>query len=503
MEKLRITGRNSRLSLLQIEKVKQSILQFYPDMQVEIVTRESLGDQLKDIPLQTVEGTDFFTSDFFEALQNGEADIAVHSLKDMSAEHFFGGNVFAVTDRDDVRDIAIFNPDIEHKLAAGEVISIGTCSPRRETMALEFLQKALPQTGGFSIRTKVIRGNIEERLRKLHVGEYDGIILATAGVNRLLNSREDSASLQLLLNDKRLMVLPLFECVPAPCQGAIVAEALPGNTKAVEVLKRIDLPVLKKTCSREKKIALQFGKGSLQEFGVVSFLKGGDIVYYSAGKDKEGRNFEQWEGLPDNEMAKFTKLFNASRYMGQFYDYAYGDIKPITAPVVFVSNFKAIHSEQSQEILHSKKIWASGSKTWFELAKKGIWVEGSADGLGMESLLTPWSMPLLKYKKTDVHILTNHEARANWQSKGWKASATYSLVPRKCLEIERQIAESGFLFWTSYGQFCLYKDAVPLKAVHACLQGETAALLKKEGISPVIFPTIKSFAQWQQINNIQ
>jgi len=351
MEKLRITGRNSKLSLLQIEKVKQSILQFYPDMQVEVITRESRGDQLKDIPLQTVEGTDFFTSDFFEALQNGEADIAVHSLKDMSAEHFFGGNIFAVTDRDDVRDIAIFSKGIEHKLAAGEIISIGTCSPRRETMALEFLQKALPQTGDFSIRTKVIRGNIEERLRKLHEGEYDGIILATAGINRLLNSREYSASLQLLLNDKKLMVLPMFECVPAPCQGAIVAEALPGNITAVEVLKRIDLPLLKKTCSREKKIALQFGKGSLQEFGVVSFLKGRDIVYYSAGKDKEGRNFEQWEGLPDNEMARFTKLFNASRYMGQFYDYAYGDIKPISASVVFVSNFKAIHSEQAQEIL--------------------------------------------------------------------------------------------------------------------------------------------------------
>jgi len=78
MEKLRITGRNSRLSLLQIEKVKQSILQFYPDMQVEVITRESLGDQLKDVPLQTVEGTDFFTGDFFRNLQLGEADIAVH-----------------------------------------------------------------------------------------------------------------------------------------------------------------------------------------------------------------------------------------------------------------------------------------------------------------------------------------------------------------------------------------------------------------------------------------
>jgi hydroxymethylbilane synthase len=498
MEKLRIIGRNSRLSLLQIEKVRQSVLQFYPEMQVEVITRESLGDQLKDVPLQTVEGTDFFTGDFFAALQKGEADIAVHSMKDMSAEHYFGGNEFAVVDRDDVRDVAIFSADIEEKLEAGSALQIGTCSPRRETMALEFLQKALPQTGSFNIQTKVIRGNIEERLRKLHNGEYDGIILATAGLNRLLAGKEDRSSIQVLLKDKKLMVLPLFECVPAPCQGAIVAEAIPGNKKAVEILKRINLPLLKETCGREKKIALQYGQGSIQEFGVMSFERGKEMVYYSAGKDQQGESFEAWEGLPASDISKFSQLFSATEHMGKFYDYALNEIQPIKAPVVFVSNFKAIHGEQWKEILKAKKVWTSGTKTWFELSKKGIWVEGNADGLGLESLLSPWLMPLLQYHKKDIHILTNGEARSNWQSKGWKSSASYSLIPKKCPIIEKQIAAADFLFWTSYGQFSLYKTAIPAKAVHACLQGETASLLKKEGITPILFPTIKSFARWQQ-----
>jgi porphobilinogen deaminase len=74
----------------------------------------------------------------------GEADIAVHSLKDMSSEHFFGANKFAVVDRDDTRDVAIFNNDIEEKIKRGETIIIGTCSPRREEMATVFLKKALP-----------------------------------------------------------------------------------------------------------------------------------------------------------------------------------------------------------------------------------------------------------------------------------------------------------------------------------------------------------------------
>ena len=497
MEKLRITGRNSRLSLLQIEKVKRSILQFYPNLQIELITTESRGDQLKDIPLQSVEGTDFFTSDFFTALQNGEADIAVHSMKDMSAEHYFAGNEFAVVDRDDVRDLAIFNPGIEEGLAAGETIIIGTCSPRRETMAIEFLQKALPQTGGFKIVTSVIRGNIEDRLKKLDSGDYDGIILATAGLNRLLDSCEDRKKIELLLYGKKLMVLPLFECVPAPCQGAIVAESLPGNQPAVEILKRINLPLVKDICSKEKEIALRYGAGSIQEFGVVSIQTGRDIVFYSTGKDSGGKRFEHWEGLPGIEAQGVGQLFNASNHMGQFYDYVYNDFQPVNARIIFVSNFKALHGDQCQQCLKSKKVWVSGSKTWFELAKKGIWVEGTADGLGLESLLSVWEMPILQYKKSEIHILTNHSSMANWHARGWKASSTYSLVARRNPEIEKQVANADFLFWTSHGQFSLYKGAVSQHAVHACPQGETATLLRKEGIQPLLFPTIKSFAQWR------
>ena len=228
MEKIRLIGRNSRLSLLQIERVKQKIALAYPGMEVEIIARSSRGDELPNIPLQTMEGSDFFTQDIFDALANGEADIAVHSLKDMSYEHFSGTNQFAVTEREDVRDIALFRKDTEEKIKRGETIIIGTCSPRREEMAIGFLQKALPQLqGSVHVETKFIRGNVDTRLRKLDDGEFDGILLATAGLNRLLSSEEDAPSIKDLLKNKRFMLLPLMECVPAPCQGAIVAEAHP------------------------------------------------------------------------------------------------------------------------------------------------------------------------------------------------------------------------------------------------------------------------------------
>src|SRR5687767_8157086 len=105
MEKIRIIGRSSRLSLLQMEKVKSKIKIAFPDMAVELVASGSKGDALQDVPLQTVEGSDFFTQEIFEKLITGVADIAVHSLKDMSSEHFFGKNMFATIERDDPRDV--------------------------------------------------------------------------------------------------------------------------------------------------------------------------------------------------------------------------------------------------------------------------------------------------------------------------------------------------------------------------------------------------------------
>jgi len=111
---------------LQIDIVKRKIQSAFPNMKVEVIARSSKGDELQNIPLHTVEGSDFFTQDIFDALTIGEADIAVHSLKDMSGEHFFGDNRFAVVDRNDSRDVGIFNNDIEEKVRKGETIIVGT-----------------------------------------------------------------------------------------------------------------------------------------------------------------------------------------------------------------------------------------------------------------------------------------------------------------------------------------------------------------------------------------
>ena len=498
MESIKLIGRSSRLSLLQIDIVKQKIQSVFPDAKVEVIARSSKGDGLQDIPLHTVEGSDFFTQDIFDALTTREADIAVHSLKDMSSEHFFGQNKFAVVDRDDTRDVAIFNNYIEEKIRRRETIIIGTCSPRREEMATVFLKKALPQLNtDIKIEARSVRGNVETRLRKLNSGEYDATILATSGLNRLLRSEDDSVVIKELLTDKKLMLLPLIECVPAPCQGAIVAEAHFSNAKAIEVLKRINNGALNADCYVEKKEAVKYGAGCIQKFGVTTLLTKNGKYLYAAGKDSEGTEFVKWNPLPDLNIN--GPLFSSTEIMKGFFDYEWlnEEIK-MDKPVVFVANYKAIQGEVELKELKDKKIIASGTKTWFELAKQGYWVTASADALGFEFLLSSLSMPILNIDANDILILTHKTAAVRWGEKGYDAISNYKLLPKSDEAIQQSIAAADAIFWTSFSQYEFYGNYAKPGAKHLCAGGETAELLRQSGIEPVVFPTIKAFDQWRK-----
>jgi hydroxymethylbilane synthase len=498
METIKLIGRSSRLSLLQIDIVKRKIENAFPEIKVEVIARSSKGDDLQNISLHTVEGSDFFTQDIFNALPIGKADIAVHSLKDMSSEHFFGANKFAVVDRDDTRDVAIFNSDIEEKIKRGEAIIIGTCSPRREEMATVFLKKALPQLSSeIKIVTKDIRGNVETRLRKLNSGEYDATILATAGLNRLLPSKEDADLIKELLADKKLMLLPLIECVPAPCQGAIVAEAHHLNTKAVEVLQKINEEELFADCYAEKKEAIKYGAGCIQKFGVTTLHTKNNKYLYAAGKDSEGTEFIKWEPLPEIRIE--GSLFSSTDVMKGFFDYKWSDKEvSIDTPVVFVASYKTLQGQYGVKNLLNKSIIASGTKTWFELSKKGYWVTASADALGFEFLLPSLSMPLLNIQVEEISILTHEVAAERWRLKGYNAVSNYKQVQKNDEKIRESIVTAEAIFWTSFSQYELYGKYAKPDAKHLCAGGETAELLKQTGVDLVIFPTIKAFEQWRR-----
>ncbi|MEO5563070.1 MAG: hydroxymethylbilane synthase, partial [Chitinophagaceae bacterium] len=489
----------------------------YPNLKIDITGVTTQGDKILDKSLDKIGGKGLFTKELELGLLEETADIAVHSLKDMSSEHFFGGNRFAVPDRNDVRDIAIFNKDIINKIRSGESIIVGTCSPRREEMATEFLRKALPQIHSeIIVETKPIRGNVETRLRKLNSGEYDATILATAGLNRLLSSESDSPLIKELLKDKKLMLLPLIECVPAPCQGAVVGEAHYSNQKAIRVLGHINDQKLFDDCVAEKKAAAAYGKGCLQKFGVTTLSYEDSDTLYAAGRDQYEKEFNYWYTVPELK-TEHKNFFSSTDHMGSFFEYDYdpGEIK-IEAPVVYVSNYKALAQSAPDsyrdnnhlpiaigtsllvQSLQQTRVWAAGTKTWYELAKQGIWVEGCADAFGLEFLERAWQMPLLNISKEDVQVITNHHAAANWREKGWKTSGTYETKAQPKEELAKQIAEADIIFWTSFQQYELYKDVLKKNVQHVCPSGETAVLLRSAGLDPIVFPNIKSFQQWRK-----
>ena len=175
MEKLVIATRRSQLALWQSEYIKAKLQEHYPDMKVELQEFVTKGDKILDVPLAKIGGKGLFTKELELAMLNGDADIAVHSLKDVPTQFEEGLELGAVTKRFDARDALLSNKYASFEdLPQGAVI--GTTSLRRR-MAIKLIRP--------DIELLDLRGNINTRIAKLNAGEYDAIILATTGVQKL------------------------------------------------------------------------------------------------------------------------------------------------------------------------------------------------------------------------------------------------------------------------------------------------------------------------------
>ncbi|PHO13842.1 hydroxymethylbilane synthase [Malaciobacter marinus] len=175
MKKLVIATRKSKLALWQSEYIKEQLLKHYPDMQIELETFSTKADKILDVPLAKIGGKGLFTKELEIALLNKQADIAVHSLKDVPVEFEDGFKLAAVTKRFDPRDAFLSqNYDSIENLPQNAVV--GTTSLRRR-MEIKMLRP--------DVVLKDLRGNINTRIAKLKAGEYDAIILAATGVQKL------------------------------------------------------------------------------------------------------------------------------------------------------------------------------------------------------------------------------------------------------------------------------------------------------------------------------
>ncbi len=175
MEKLIIATRKSKLALWQSEHVQRVLMEAHPGLEVELKTMLTKGDKILDTPLAKIGGKGLFTKELEESMLRGESHLAVHSLKDVPMEFPKGLKLAVITKREDVRDAMLSQKyKTIDDLPEGSVV--GTTSLRRRMQLLEIRPDLV---------IKNLRGNVNTRIRKLKEGQYDAIILASAGIKRL------------------------------------------------------------------------------------------------------------------------------------------------------------------------------------------------------------------------------------------------------------------------------------------------------------------------------
>ncbi len=215
---LRIATRASRLALWQAEWVRAGILQAHPHLTVELVTLTTRGDQILDRPLAAIGGKGLFIKELEDALLDGRADLAVHSMKDVMAFLPDGLEISLITERDHPGD-AWVSPNYAALDELPEGAVVGTSSLRRAAQ----LKHARPD-----VEIKTLRGNVETRLRKVHEGEYDAAVLAVSGLKRLELGHEIRT------------VLPQSLMLPAIAQGAIGIETRVGDAETLRWLEHLE-----------------------------------------------------------------------------------------------------------------------------------------------------------------------------------------------------------------------------------------------------------------------
>lgn len=175
MKRLVIATRESKLALWQSEFIKAELERIHPGLEVVLNPMTSKGDQIIDTPLAKIGGKGLFTKELEDSMLKGESHIAVHSLKDVPMEFPKGLKLCAVTKREDVRD-AVLSQKYKDIDALPQNAVVGTTSLRRRMQILRYRP---------DLQIKNLRGNVNTRIRKLKDGEYDAIILASAGIKRL------------------------------------------------------------------------------------------------------------------------------------------------------------------------------------------------------------------------------------------------------------------------------------------------------------------------------
>ena len=252
---VKIATRKSPLAMWQAEYVRDELIKLHPDLQVELVKMSTQGDKILDVPLAKVGGKGLFVKELEQGMLAGDADIAVHSMKDVPVELPHGLHLPVVCSREDPRDAFVSNTySTLAELPQGA--KVGTSSLRRECQL---------RTDRPDLDVIPLRGNVNTRLAKLDAGDYDAIILASAGLKRLG------------FEDRIRSVLTPEQSLPAIGQGAVGIESRVNDDEINALIAPLRCPDTWITVSAERALNKRLAGGCQVPIGGYALLDKGQI----------------------------------------------------------------------------------------------------------------------------------------------------------------------------------------------------------------------------------
>ena len=252
---LRIATRKSPLALWQSEFVKAQLEKYHPDLDVILLPMSTKGDKILDVPLAKIGGKGLFTKELEDRMLAGEADIAVHSMKDVPMELPMGFALGAILERHSPTDAFVSNNFKRFEdLPQGAIL--GTSSLRRKAQLMAIRP---------DLTVKDLRGNVGTRLGKLDAGEYDAIVLATSGLQRLG------------LDERIAHEISTEDCLPAVTQGTLGIEFFANDLETLQIIRVLNHPPSEIRAKAERAMNHRLEGGCQVPIGVFAEIKGEQI----------------------------------------------------------------------------------------------------------------------------------------------------------------------------------------------------------------------------------
>tara|TARA_B110000003_G_scaffold147250_1_gene148269 strand:- start:42 stop:959 length:918 start_codon:yes stop_codon:yes gene_type:complete len=284
IKKITIASRESPLAMWQAEHIKTQLNLLYPDLTIQIKGFKTQGDIILDKSLATIGGKGLFIKELEQALLNKDADLAVHSMKDLPMNIMEDFQLAAITKREDPRDALISELyNSLDDLPAGSVV--GTSSLRRQSQ----IKAKYPH-----LEIRPLRGNLQTRLNKLKKGDYAAIILAAAGLIRLG------------LKEKITMFLETNISIPAVGQGALGIEILSGNEELHTLIKPLNDENSARCVLAERMVSRSLAGSCTVPLGAYAFIEKESLIINGFVATPDGNHFIHAETKGDK--AQFYSL---------------------------------------------------------------------------------------------------------------------------------------------------------------------------------------------------